>query len=263
MTHERVGLQVFASARQAETLKDLAELGIITLSLDVTSSDSVEEAKDEVSEITNGKLDYLINNAGRNYTVPALDIDFEEVQKTFEANVFGVFRTCQTFAPLLIEARGTVVQIGSVAAIIPYVFSSVYNATKAALHAYSNTLRVELAPFGVKVVTIITGGVQSRIARTDRELPKESFYWPVDEEYQRRVKHSQEGAMSNTDYARSVVRQVFGTTRPRRWIWEGKKSWLIWAAQTFLPLGIFVSRCSPLVYYQHYLVAQHYNSPAY
>jgi 1-acylglycerone phosphate reductase len=51
-------------------------------------------------------------------------------------------RMCQAFAPLLIAAKGTIVQIGSVAAVMPYVFGSVYNASKAALHAYSNTLRL-------------------------------------------------------------------------------------------------------------------------
>jgi hypothetical protein len=86
-------------------------------------------------------LDYLVNNAGRNYTVPATDVDFDEVQQTFEVNVFSVMRMCQTFVPELIKAKGTIVQIGSVSGVIPYVFGSAYNASKAALHSYSNTLR--------------------------------------------------------------------------------------------------------------------------
>ncbi len=65
--------------------------------------------------ITGGKLDYLVNNAGRNYTVPALDVEFDEVEQTFRTNLFGVMRMCQAFAPLLIEAKGTIVQIGSIA----------------------------------------------------------------------------------------------------------------------------------------------------
>ncbi len=79
---------------------------------------------------------------GRNYTVPALDVDFDEVKQTFEVNVFAVMRMCQAFAPLIIQAKGTIVQIGSLAGVMPYVFGSTYNASKAALHAYSNTLRV-------------------------------------------------------------------------------------------------------------------------
>jgi 1-acylglycerone phosphate reductase len=60
----------------------------------------------------------LVNNAGRNYTVPALDVDFDEVRATFEVNLFAVMRMCQEFAPLLIEAQGTIVQIGSVAGVM-------------------------------------------------------------------------------------------------------------------------------------------------
>ena len=108
------------------------------------------------------------------------------------------------------------------------------------MHAYSNTLRVELAPFGVSVVTIVTGGVQSNIARTERELPEGSLYVPLNEEYQRRQKHSQEGAMSNEAYARSVVSKVLQKSPPK-WVWEGNKSWLIWFVDSYLPKGVMVS----------------------
>jgi 1-acylglycerone phosphate reductase len=81
----------------------------------------------------------------------------DEVEACFRTNVYGVMRMCKAFAPLVIAAKGTIVQIGSLAGVMPYVFGSAYNATKAALHAYSNTLRIELAPFGVKVITVVTG----------------------------------------------------------------------------------------------------------
>ncbi|KAK5014452.1 NADPH-dependent 1-acyl dihydroxyacetone phosphate reductase [Cryomyces antarcticus] len=230
------GLRVFATARKADSIADLAALGIETLSLEVDKPESIKVVVQDIQQRTGGGLDILVNNAGRNYTVPALDIDFDEVQQTFEVNVFAVMRMCQEFAPLLIEAKGTIVQIGSLAGIMPYVFGSVYNASKAALHAYSNTLRVELAPFGVKVVTIVTGGVKSRIARTERMLPEGSLYVPIEEEYQRRTKHSQEGAMPNEAYARSVVSQVLKPSPPK-WVWEGNKAWLVWFIDAFLPKG--------------------------
>lgn len=117
---------------------------------------------------------------------------------------------------------------------MPYVFGSVYNASKAALHSYSDTLRVELAPFNVKVVTIMTGGVISNIARTHRTLPEDSIYWPIAEEYERRLTHSQASGIPNEQYARSVVSQVL--RHPSRdKIWEGGKSWLVWFVSTFLP----------------------------
>lgn len=127
----------------------------------------------------------------------------------------------------------------------PYVFGSTYNATKAALHAYSDTLRVELAQFDVKVVQIITGGIQSNIARTARDLPRNSYYLPVNTEFQRRVKHSQEaGSMPNEAYARSVVKKVLKQSPPK-WVWEGNKSWVVWFACMFLPKSLMVSNFSP------------------
>ena len=97
----------------------------------------------------------------------------------------------------------------------------------------------KLTASSVKVITVITGGVQSRIARTQRLLKPDSLYLPVEEEYQQRVVHSQHKAMPNDKYARSVVNQVLYGSAPWRWlwpwakgrkttIWEGHGSWLIW-----------------------------------
>lgn len=228
------GIHVFATARNEKTVTDLNALGLEALQLEVTSPESVAEVKRHVSERTSGSLDFLVNNAGRNYTIPALDVDFSEVQATFETNVFSVMRMCQAFAPLLIQAKGTIIQIGSLAGEIPYVFGSAYNASKAALHAYSDTLRVELAPFGVHVMVVVTGGVQSNIARTHRELPNDSLYHPIEPEYQRRQLHSQEGAMEGTIYAEGVVRAAL-TKKPVRSLWRGNQAWNVWLLLTLMP----------------------------
>ncbi|KAF1827162.1 NAD(P)-binding protein [Dissoconium aciculare CBS 342.82] len=228
------GLRVFATARKTETISDLAALGIETLSLEVTDQSSIEALLEEIKTRTGGSLDILVNNAGRNYTVPALHVEMEEIRQTFETNVFSVMRICQLFAPLLINAKGTIVQIGSVAAIIPYVFGSVYNSSKAALHGYTTTLRVELAQFDVRVVTVVTGGVKSNIARTNRSLPEDSIYLPIETEYAERLKHSQTAGIPNEQYARSVVSQVL--YKPRKdTIWEGGMSTVVWFANSFFP----------------------------
>ena len=190
LTFHSHNLRVFATARNASSLTTLAAHGIETLPLTVDSEPSIQYLLDTLTPLLHGRgLDYLVNNAGINYTVPALDIDLPGVRDVFETNVFGVMRLCQVFAPLLIEAKGTIVMLGSLAGVIPYVFGSVYNASKAALHAYANTLRVEMAPLGVSVITVVTGGVKSRIARTSRVLPEDSLYAAVDEEYQGRLTH--------------------------------------------------------------------------
>lgn len=238
------GLRVFATAREAASISDLEHQGIETLSLEVTSSESINALKDEITSRTGGTLDYLVNNAGRNYTVPALDVEMDEIRQTFEANLFGVMAMCQSFAPLLIEAKGTIVQIGSLAGIMPYVFGSVYNASKAALHSYSDTLRVELAPFDVKVLTVVTGGVKSNIARTHRDLPENSIYLPLKEEYEHRLTHSQAMGIPNEVYAKRVVGQVLSRGSKTQ-IWEGGKAGLVWFVSNVFPkwvLGAVMTR---------------------
>lgn len=169
-------------------------------------------------------------------------MDFSEVSPLFAANVFAVMKLCQAFAPLLIAARGTIVQTGSLAGIMPYVWAPAYSASKAALHAYSDTLRVELAPLGVRVVTVVTGGVKSNIARAHRELPAGSYYLPLKAEYERRLTHSQQLGMDTRAYARSCVGQVLrgdGWFTKQRWIWEGSLSWVTWFVWAWLPRAAF------------------------
>lgn len=228
------GLHVCATARNEKALEDLRAIGIEALSLELTSPKGIAEVKKHVSERTGGSLDYLVNNAGRNYTVPALDVDFVEVQNVFDTNIISVMRRCQAFSPLLMQVKGTIINIGSVAAEIPYVYGSVYNATKAALHAYSDTLRVELAPFDVRVMVVVTGGVKSNIVRTKRELPVGSRYLPLKAGYEARQLHPQMQAMDTAAYATSVVKAAL-KTRPARSLWEGNQAWKIWMILTFLP----------------------------
>ena len=234
------GLRVFATARNKSSIADLASHGIETFSLEVTDPASIQSLQQEIFVRTVGKLDYLVNNAGRNYTVPATDLDLAEVRETFETNLFAVMEMCRVFSPLLIESRGTIVQIGSLAGYMPYVFGAAYNASKAALHSYSDTLRVELKPFGVRVVTVVTGGVISNISRTQRTLPEDSIYLPLAEEYDYRQRVSQALGMANEDYAKSVAGKVLAGRQDV--FWEGGKSWLVWFAYWFLPKWVLVRR---------------------
>lgn len=89
-------------------------------------------------------------------------------------------------------------------------------------------------------MTVVTGGVKSNIARTERSLAADSIYLPVQAEYERRVKHSQEVGMPTQQYARSVVRQVLRSPS-RDTIWEGAMSWVVWFVSTFFPRSVMVS----------------------
>jgi len=96
---------------------------------------------------------------------------------------------------------------------------------------------VEMEPFGVKVVTVVTGGVKSGIARSEIALPAGSIYLPISEDFARRGQYSQEVGMPTDQYARSVVSQLL-PRHPRSLIWQGTGSSLVWFASTFLPYWV-------------------------
>ncbi|KAM3506958.1 hypothetical protein MY11210_007331 [Beauveria gryllotalpidicola] len=236
---------VIATARRAEVLGELRKTGMSVVSLDVCDRASIQRCKEEVAQITAGKLDILVNNAGVNHTIPATDIDIDDVKQTFNANVFGPMLMCQAFVPLLIPARGLIVNISSVSAIVPYLFASVYSSTKAALDGYSRTLRLELKPFHVRVMVAMTGTVKSNItSHFVRELPSSSLYQPVRDMYDERIHFSQKNSPMPADvYARKLVAAalkgegwfggLFGRTPD--WFWAGGLANIAWFGQTFFP----------------------------
>lgn len=115
------GLHVFATARSISKMASLEGLPDVTLlSLDVTSEASIAAAAAAVSDdaSTGGKLDYLVNNAGGQTLGPLLDFDLKQARDMFEVNVFGAIAAVQAFAPLLIEAKGFVVNLTSITALM-------------------------------------------------------------------------------------------------------------------------------------------------
>lgn len=170
--------------------------------------------------------------------IPALDFDLDDARTTYDTNVFGPMLMAQAFVPLLIPARGLIVNVSSASTEVPYLFSGVYSASKGALNTYSRILRMELKPFNVRVMISMTGTVRSQIAsRTERALPTGSLYLPVDDMYQRRLTWSQRaGTMPAEDFASKFVTQALkgegwlggwigGTPE---WYWGGGMTGLVW-----------------------------------
>ncbi|KAI4868862.1 oxidoreductase [Hypoxylon rubiginosum] len=158
------GLHVFATARTASKTGSLASLPHVTLlSLDMTSAESLAAAAAAVSEQTGGRLDYLVNNPGLQFVGPLLDFDLRRARDMYEVNVLGAVAAVKAFAPLIIAAKGTVVNIASIAGLMYPPYMGLYAATKSALTTASECLRLELRPFNVNVATVITGVVRTRI----------------------------------------------------------------------------------------------------
>ncbi|KAI0469311.1 hypothetical protein F4859DRAFT_516247 [Xylaria cf. heliscus] len=169
----------------------------------------------------------------------ATDTDVKEVEKMFAVNVFGPMRMVHVFHPLLIKAQGKVVNIGSVGGIVPYVYGSSYNASKAALHHWGNTLRVEMKPLGVTVINIISGEVSTNILKRDhqRRLPESSFYLPLEKEFANHVTRTPK-TTTPQEYASSVVAEVMKSD-PSAWFWTGARSSEVRYLDLLLPRTIW------------------------
>lgn len=236
------GLHVIATARRTSVLTEMAEMGMSAIELDVTRADSIKACHEEVKKITSGKLDILVNNAGRTHTIPATDIDMDDVRETYETNVFGVFAMCQAFVDLLINARGLIINIASLAAVTPYVFGSIYCSTKGAVASYSRTLRLELQPFGVRVMVAMAGTVKSNIAKNHRVLPPDSLYQRIKDVFEWRLTYSQNNATMRTEvYAKKLVSKALQGETPSflrswfgrpDWFWFGGMAPLVWFGNT-------------------------------
>ncbi|RAL63921.1 hypothetical protein DID88_003109 [Monilinia fructigena] len=175
------GLRVFATARNILKIEHLKKLGLDTLPLDVTDATSIKAAVERVKLETGGTLDFLVNNSGTGYSMPLLDTEVSVARKMFDVNVFALIAITQAFAPLLINSKGTIINIGSIAGLSPSYWQGYYNASKAAVNLITDQLRVELEPFGVKVILVITGVVKTRFFENQPsvKLPENSLYAPA------------------------------------------------------------------------------------
>jgi NAD(P)-dependent dehydrogenase (short-subunit alcohol dehydrogenase family) len=160
--------RVFAGVRSE---KDYAALGsagpnVVPVYLDVTDPDSIAKAKAQVATATGGRLDGVVNNAGIVVAAPLEVIEPAEFRKQLDVNVVGPLLVTQAFLPLIHAAKGRIVTIGSISGKFATPFTGAYSISKFAVEALSDALRLELAPFGIKVILIEPGPVKTPIWQT-------------------------------------------------------------------------------------------------
>ena len=167
----RANYTVIATARNTERLSDLHVA--LQLPLDVTDPTSVASATQEVVRRF-GRIDMLVNNAGYAVRGAVEDIPVEQVQQMFDVNVYGVMRMIRMVVPYMRQQKaGRVITIGSLAGKLVLPVNGTYSATKFALEALSDAMRVELAPFGIQVVLIEPGNIRSNFMTTAQDNSQE------------------------------------------------------------------------------------------
>ncbi len=164
MALRKAGYEVFAAARRVERMRNLEKVGINTISLDVTEDASMRSAVNLVLEKA-GRIDVLINNAGYGSYGALEDVPVAEARRQMEVNVFGLARMTQLVIPGMRERRsGVIVNISSVGGRFGEAFGAWYHATKYAIEGLSDSLALELAPFGIKVVVVEPGAIRTEWA---------------------------------------------------------------------------------------------------
>lgn len=233
------GYRVYATARRVDAIASLQRTNLNVAQLDVTSPSHITHCLQEIMAQA-GKIDLLINNAGYAAVGPLLEMPQREVQEQFSTNVFAPLALIQQVATLMIpQGRGTIVNIGSVSGILVTPFAGAYCASKAALHALSDALRIELAPFNIRVVLVQTGAIQSNIgnAATERlakTLTQPSRYESIMDKIRARAMASQKKATPTEVYAQQLVRHLTKEPIPA-WIMLGHNSRWLGLLRRWLP----------------------------
>lgn len=177
----RSGYRVFAAGRSAEKRTQLDALAreqslqLESLEMDVCDDGSVQRAVASVLSEA-GSIDFLINNAGVNFTAAVEDLRLDDWRRQFETNFFGVLRVTQAVVPHMRERRsGRILMMSSVSGFVTAPTQGAYSSSKFALEAVSNALRLELYPFGIQVVLIEPGYIVTGIQQAAYELSKPYF----------------------------------------------------------------------------------------
>ena len=233
------GHTVYAGARRADRLAELAGSGVTPTEMDVTDSADNERAVNQVIE-TEGRIDVLINNAGFGIYGPVEDVPLDDARYQFEVNLFGLAHLTQLVLPhMRAQGSGRIVNISSMVGKVFTPMGAWYIASKHALEGWSDCLRLETAPFGIRVVLIEPGAIHTEFGDV---MVAELAKIPADSPYHPRIAAlsalmEDPGAVeyrSGAAAAAKVYAKAATTPRPRRryvvgalarpWMWT--RRWL-------------------------------------
>ena len=134
---------------------------VISLPCDITKDEDIEKIVSIIKDNENSKVDLLINNAGMGISGAIENHELEDIEKIISVNFTGLVNVTRKFIPLLRNSKGMIVNVSSVAGAISIPFQTMYSATKSAVLGFSNGLRNELRPYGVRVTSVLPGDTKT------------------------------------------------------------------------------------------------------
>jgi NAD(P)-dependent dehydrogenase (short-subunit alcohol dehydrogenase family) len=207
-----LGFRVYGTSRRVETM---APDNVTLLTADVTNDQSVEQAVAAVLD-REGCLDIVVNNAGMGIAGPVESTSVDEAKSQFEVNFFGVLRVCRAVLPVMRSQRsGYLVNIGSIGGLIAIPYQAMYSASKFALEGLSEALRMEVRPFGIRVVIIEPGDHKTSLTQNRRltQMSVEAYRSSFDAALAKTA-HDEQGGPAPEQIAR-LLHRIVSKRNPR------------------------------------------------
>jgi len=203
----RNGFYTYATMRdrlktdKIEKIANKENLPLEVLSMDVDNDDSVRNAIHKIID-EKKKIDILVNNAGYGLFGALEDISIEEIKKQFETNLFGAIRTIKEVLPTMREQKnGIIINISSIAGVVGIPAECIYVSTKFALEGLTESISYELQPYGIKVVIIEPGVINTNF------VPNIKFPKPIDNKLQQSLFKEEEKEESKVNYSNNEIKK--------------------------------------------------------
>ncbi|XP_068637806.1 short-chain dehydrogenase RED1-like [Aristolochia californica] len=224
--------KVVATSRSLKSMGDLEnDSRFLRLELDVLSEDSIQNVMSRIMDEF-GRIDVVVNNAGVHCVGPLAEIPLSAFQSTFNTNVYGPMRVIQAVVPYMaIRKKGKIVNVGSIGALAPGPWSGTYAASKAALHALTDSLRMELKPLGIDVINVVPGSIKSNIGESSAaryaQMPEWKVFEPFAGAIRARAELSKNVKTTPTEeFAKKTVAAVLDKNPPS-WFSYGRLSFIM------------------------------------
>jgi len=240
----RDGFIVHAAARRVDRMRPLEAAGVGIVALDVTDDPAVVFFVERVLS-EHGRIDVLVNNAGYGAYGAFEEVPPEEARRQFDVNVFALARLTQLVLPSMRERRtGTIVNVSSIGGRIATPLGSWYHSSKFAVEGLSDALRIEVAPFGIRVVVIEPGAIEtewSGIARSSAvETSGDGPYRPLVESATAFLESADRpGRASPPSVVADAISRAVTAKRPRTRYAVGSQARLAVGARRALPDRVF------------------------
>lgn len=218
---------VYAAARRVENMEDLKARGAYTIKLDITQKEDIDGLISHI-ESNNHSVDILVNNAGYGSYGAMEDTPVEEARYQFDVNLFGLAELTKRVLPSMRKKKsGKIINISSIGGKLHTPLGSWYHATKFALEGWSDSLRLELKPFGIDVVVIEPGAIKTGFGSVALELLRkrsgESSYAFMATAVEKRIIRSYEsGDGSEPEVIARIILKAIKARRPATRYMAGK-----------------------------------------